>query len=719
MAMTSLRRMHTNLGGINTAFSPFLNWAKVSSSWTLNRTAGGALSGAAIWSAGGYLNTATGELSNPLPSDVTSFSFLFFTQPIDPVMVTAGCKYDGETWVARWQGSATGNIDFLTTGGTQDKSVAGQISFTMGTAPGNTQLTLTPTNTNDPPHSIFIYQTRYAANVANGEMFNPDWLAQVGKFRTLRVMDWMGTNQMLDSQTDSSQFPTEAYTGWGNFNGGPLNGMPLSVLAKLANATGCRIHFNFPHAASDQCITDVATFFKANTNLVVEYELSNEMWNFSFHQFGYFLYQGCRNFGKKIANIVASTSPTSITITGHGFTTGQPTGFLVNDPNFSALNQTTVNCTVIDANTITIPVSTSGFGSFTNTDSWASQDQSRYPKQSGYRSAQMMNIIRGVYNDATRWEGVLPSFTTGAAVSTNLLVGIAKWKSDTSSSLNVSDLFKAIYITGYFGDAQPTGTPVSIGVGTTPIINEVAHGRHVGDILRFFAATGMTQINNLNATITSVTDADHYVIDRNTTGFSAWVNTTNNYIVRSLLWDMMDTSLTNHTNDPVTYPTKYTWFAQQVATSFLTGTCTAGFATSGSVVNLQTVQWPAHMTIAQANGLELRQYENGSQFVGGGDIAGNGGNAQFTDYMLNTGWGTEIAAVYAAGLSAFYKLGGKYPDQFTIDGGGSRFGTWGALRFWKTNGNGNTDDTGNPKYQAILNFNNNKIPETYAVRLGS
>ena len=719
--MTSLRRLHANITGVTygTGFNPFLNWAKISSVWTLNRSAGGSLQGAAIWAAGIYLNPTTGELVNPVPADVTSISFLFYAAPIDAQMAAFGLNFDNETWVAKWQGSATGAISLLTTGGTQDTSVPNQISFKFGTGSGNTALTLTPTNPNDPPHSLIIYQARYATNVANGETFNPDWIAQVKQFRTLRVMSWVVGTALPDTFTDNSQFATEAYTDWGKANVGPLMAMPLSLIAKLANQTGCRIHFTVPHAMSDQGVTDIANFFKANTAVPIEYELSNEAWNFGFHQWTYFFYQGCRNFGKKITNIVASTSPTTLTVPSHGFTNGQSAGFLINDTNFALLNQTSAIVTVVDANTITIPVSTSGAGSFTNTDSWASQDQQRSNKQFGYRSSQVMSIIRGVYNDATRWEGVFPSQTASSGVTSSMIVGFNQWKTNTSSSLNLSDLFKAVYITGYFGDAQPTGKPVSVGVGTTPTVNEVAHGRHVNDTIRFFAASGMTQINNLNATITAVTDVDNYVIDRNTTGFSAWSNTTNNYIVKSALWDMMDQSLTNHTNDPVTYPTKYTWFAQQVATSFLTGTCTAGFSTSGSVANLQSVQWPAQMTIAQANGLELRQYESGSQFVGSGDLAGNGGNAQFNDYMLNTGWGSEIAAVYAAGFNAFYKFGGKYPDKFTIDGGGSRFGTWGALRFFKTVGNGNVDDTSNPVWQATINFNNNKIPETYALRSGT
>src|SRR5665213_942544 len=117
----SLRRMHGNLSGATyfISFNPFLNWAKTGTR-TLRRTSTD-LVDQDIFNAGGYLDS-NGELINPVPSDVTGISCLFFV-PASASMFALGANFANETWIATWQGSAIGNIDLLSAGGSQDESV--------------------------------------------------------------------------------------------------------------------------------------------------------------------------------------------------------------------------------------------------------------------------------------------------------------------------------------------------------------------------------------------------------------------------------------------------------------------------------------------------------------------------------------------------------------------------------------------------------------------
>jgi len=168
-----------------------------------------------------------------------------------------------------------------------------------------------------------------------------------------------------------------------------------------------------------------------------------------------------------------------------------------------------------------------------------------------------------------------------------------------------------------------------------------------------------------------------------------------------MIFDIMDQSLANFIANPTLYPTKYTYFNQQLAASLLTGTCTAGFATSVNVAVLQAAFWPAQLTIASANGLELDQYEGGNQFVGNFNLQGGGGdvlNAQFTDYLLGSGHSAEIAAVYAANFASFVAVGGQHPSQYNMAGVSTEFGTWGGMQSVP-------ESPANPVWQAVLQAN--------------
>lgn len=83
------------------------------------------------------------------------------------------------------------------------------------------------------------------------------------------------------------------------------------------------------------------------------------------------------------------------------------------------------------------------------------------------------------------------------------------------------------------------------------------------------------------------------------------------------------------------------------------------------------------------------------------------------------GHSPENAAAYSAVFKLFTQQGGKTPAKFVDTGQTGRFGTWGGVRYWKLNANGNTDDTSNPVWQATRNWNDNSQPDTWAARFGA
>jgi hypothetical protein len=284
-------------------FCPFLNWQKVAGDYSLVLAGGRGVSGKAAFDAGIYLNSETGEIANPAPPDLLSFSRIFYARP-GQGNLAGGYDFSGMKWTIKWDGSGTCFVGGLTKGGSQsiDKA-ARSCAFRFGAEPGNTWVSFTVTDHSDPPRNIRIYQSQYEANMAAGELFNPDWLAQIRNFGVLRFMDWMATN---GSQiADFSQIADTDYFAWAqgldSTSGyGKKGGTPLAVICNLANLTHSSIHVCIPHLATDDCVQSMAMYFRDHLDpeIVVIFELSNECWNFGFPQTHYCAHQAEAKWGK-------------------------------------------------------------------------------------------------------------------------------------------------------------------------------------------------------------------------------------------------------------------------------------------------------------------------------------------------------------------------------------------------------------------------------------
>ncbi len=121
-----------------------------------------------------------------------------------------------------------------------------------------------------PPTSMHLVKEQHVAAFAAGEIFVPEFLAQVKGFDTLRFMEWMGTN---GSQVTDRYTPVDAFSYAG--------GVPIEVMAALARKIGAHPWICIPHKASDELARSmIATVRSGMGDGPVPYiEYSNEVWN--------------------------------------------------------------------------------------------------------------------------------------------------------------------------------------------------------------------------------------------------------------------------------------------------------------------------------------------------------------------------------------------------------------------------------------------------------
>jgi hypothetical protein len=172
---------------------------------------------------------------------------------------------------------------------------AGQDTINVANATGGgIDIRITATDPNHTGNYIRNIQVVQAANLAAfnaGKIFNPRFLTVMQKFRAIRFMDWLGTNNStLSSWTNR---PLESNAFWGT-----ANGVPLEVAVQLANAVSADAWLNVPVMADDNYITQMATLVHSliGSTQKVHVELSNEVWNGMFSQYNYATQQGQATF---------------------------------------------------------------------------------------------------------------------------------------------------------------------------------------------------------------------------------------------------------------------------------------------------------------------------------------------------------------------------------------------------------------------------------------
>src|SRR3989344_8732748 len=139
-----------------------------------------------------------------------------------------------------------------------------------------------PNRTGNYIRNIRIVRADQENLLASGEIFSPDFLERVKKYRLLRFMDWMLTNNSAQSSWSTRSKETDA-----TYTNAP--GVPLEVMIKLSNKLHADPWFNMPHLADDNYKQNFAQVVKdqLDPSLKVYVEDSNEVWNPKFQQYHY------------------------------------------------------------------------------------------------------------------------------------------------------------------------------------------------------------------------------------------------------------------------------------------------------------------------------------------------------------------------------------------------------------------------------------------------
>lgn len=229
--------------------------------------------------------------------------------------------WDGE-FVLDYQGS--GEVELTNVDVVQSDPKSRRIRFRPGEGPVYVRvLSSDPNGTGDYVKNIRVYRADQAEALARGELFNPDMLAYLAPFGSLRFMDWMESNQRglcsggedhgegcyaqpdecpggrcvmagvwaerprMDSPSllARSQFLDPAHPE----RGVRVGGYPVEMMVALANEVGADPHFNMPAAFQDEYVREFARYVKKHLapNLRASVEYSNETWNWGFPQAQY------------------------------------------------------------------------------------------------------------------------------------------------------------------------------------------------------------------------------------------------------------------------------------------------------------------------------------------------------------------------------------------------------------------------------------------------
>ena len=175
------------------------------------------------------------------------------------------------TWHASWEGSANLGFD-----GAARNVRYGDNSATFDFTPGQGGVLIQFNR--GTLRNLRIVHERNLDRAAQGEVFNPDWLALVGDMEILRFMDWMLTNHSTLSQWQDR--PQVGDYSWSR------RGVPLEILLRLANETGAEPWFTLPHLADDEYVRQFAQAVRdgLRPDLRGWFEFSNEIWNWQFDQ---------------------------------------------------------------------------------------------------------------------------------------------------------------------------------------------------------------------------------------------------------------------------------------------------------------------------------------------------------------------------------------------------------------------------------------------------
>ena len=359
--------------------------------------------------------------------------------------------------------------------------------------------------------------------------------------------------------------------------------------------------------------------------------------------------------------------------------------------NIQSVLWTAANCTGAPCTSFTIATNTTGLSYSSGGIAYIAGGATTI---GGYRSAQLMQRIHDAYGSSnrSRWRGVMGGQFGNTAVLSAALQG-ARFYLDVEAppGTKMTDLYDEGDVAPYYGNGSISGTPVtSVSIGATPTIVWSGTTFTNGQQIRFYAKTGMTQIDNMTATLTCAPCTSTGTINIDTSTFSAWINTGGNFIIDNMLPLMADTSIADNSSNPSVYPTQYAYFSGQMFEAAINGVAVASGYTVGGAGNLapgtgngQSFE-NINASIAGQYGLVLGEYEGGNGFAyldtnGISNITSGGPSSNtLWDFVSNFQYDSgPVGGSYSAQTAevAHYNMsraaGVAFPSQFIEEGPGA------------------------------------------------
>jgi len=262
----------TNLARIDdwSTDMPFTDFFKTSRPW---------ISGtAANWKDGRTIDVdSSGWVRSLLPGQVVR-TLLFWDLSKSPGQYPSGryvVDYKGEG-VIEYGGSAK------LVARTQEKDIL-DVEPSRG---GGIAIEIKLTNPNNYIRNIRVYRE---GTDPSSQTFNPEFLDRLRNYKAIRFMDWMATNGDWSPKGGSRQKrwidrPKLTDARWSN-----THGVPLEIMANLANTLKADPWFCMPHLADDEYVRNFAELANSlvSPSLRIYVEHSNEVWNRGFEQARY------------------------------------------------------------------------------------------------------------------------------------------------------------------------------------------------------------------------------------------------------------------------------------------------------------------------------------------------------------------------------------------------------------------------------------------------
>ena len=230
----------------------------------------------------------------------------------------------GEPFAVTWSGQ--GQVEVFGSDDASRDPVRARINFTLPRGILVLRLVaIDSAQSGDYLRDIRVFRASHEERLRAGDVYNPELLAYLAPFRSLRFMDWMQSNSpgrcsggghdgdacyavSNEACQDGgrcvvpgrwSERPTPDQAMWFSAAqfldttrpelGSKVGGYPVEVLVGLANAAHAAPHFNMPADSDDEYVSEFAGRVKQvlSPELPLSVEYSNEVWNWGFPQARY------------------------------------------------------------------------------------------------------------------------------------------------------------------------------------------------------------------------------------------------------------------------------------------------------------------------------------------------------------------------------------------------------------------------------------------------